>query len=60
MKLLKTLEKRKYFLCVNKVINKDVWITYNKLWKSIKKRYLNIFLYWVIKINRLLTIITIK
>ncbi len=53
-------EKRKYFLTVNKVINKDMWITYNKLWKSIKKRYLNIFLYCITKINRLLTIITIK
>ena len=32
-----------------------MWITYNKLWKSVRKRYLNIFLYCEAIINRLLT-----
>ena len=58
--LLKTKEKRKCFLDVNKVINKDMWITYNKLWKTRKKIYLNIFLYRKTKINSLLTTLSIS
>ena len=37
-----------------------MWITYNKLWKNLQKRYLNIFLYCKTKINSLLTILSIS